>query len=218
MVIKKIAALFTAALAVLSMTSCHMVSGDKLARKGKELYAKQEYSKAEDTFLQAEETGLKFFSYAELYYNLGNCRMKQDDTDGCIKYQQKALEADPEHFGAWVSLGVSYRKTGDKDKAMECYQTALEYDPELGSSTSASLYVSLGVAYLELNKPVSAVTYLEKAKEIHPKQADIYAFLAIAYAMELEPEQSDMAYAKALELGYPHMDQIQEQLDKLGKS
>ncbi|MCH5193541.1 MAG: tetratricopeptide repeat protein [Oscillospiraceae bacterium] len=216
MIIKKAAALFTSLLLVLSMTSCHLVSGDKLARKGKEYYSAQEYSKAEDTFLQAEETGLKFFSYAELYYHLGNCRMKQDDVDGCIKYQKKAIEANPEYFGAWVSLGVSYRKTGDKDKAMECYKTALEYDPQ--NSNSAPLYISLGVAYLEMNKPVSAVTYLEKAKELRSEQADIYAFLAIAYAMELEPERSDEAYSKALELGYSHMDQIEEQLDKIGRS
>lgn len=218
MIIKKFAVLLSALLVILSMSSCHLVSGDKLARKGKEYYAAGEYSKAEDTFFQAEETGLKFFSYAELYYNIGNCRMKLDDVDGCIKYQEKALENDPEYFGAWVSLGVAYRKNGDRDKAMECYQTALEYDTELGSSKSMSLYISLGVAYLEMSKPVSAVTYLEKARDIHPDQADIHAFLALAYAMEIEPEKSDEAYTKALELGYPHMDKIQEQLDKIGRS
>ena len=214
--IKKTAAIFSALLIVLSMTSCHLVSGDKLARKGKEYYSAGEYSKAEDTFFQAEETGLKFFSYAELYYHIGNCRMKQDDVDGCIKYQKKSLENNPEYFGAWVSLGVAYRKTGDRDKAMECYETALKYDPQ--TNASSSLYISLGVVYLELGKPVSAVTYLEKARDIHPKQADIHAFLALAYAMELEPEKSDDAYAKALKYGYPHMDQIEEQLDKIGKS
>ena len=214
--IKKTAALFSALLIALSMTSCHLVSGDKLARKGKEYYSAGEYSKAEDTFFQAEETGLKFFSYAELYYHIGNCRMKLDDVDGCIKYQKKSLENNPEYFGAWVSLGVAYRKTGDRDKAMECYETALKYDPH--TAASSSLYISLGVVYLELGKPVSSVTYLEKARDIHPNQADIYAYLALAYAMELEPEKSDSAYAKALELGYPYMTQIEEQLDKIGKS
>lgn len=216
MIIKRIAVIFFILIMTLSLSSCHLVSGDKLARKGKEFYAAEEYSKAEDTFLQAEETGLKYFSYAELYYHIGNCRMKRDDVDGCIKYQLKALDNDPEYFRAWVSLGVAYRKTGDRDKAMECYETALEYDPQ--NANSAPLYISLGVVYLELDKPVSAVTYLEKAKEFRPGQADIYAFLALAYAMEIEPEKSDTAYAKALELGYPHMDQIQEQLDRLGKS
>lgn len=212
MTVKKTMAL-AAVFSVMAFAACGISSGDKLARNAKKLYSEEKYSEAYDVFSEAEDTGLKRFSEAELYYYMGNCCIKLGDCEKCIDYQLKSLDADSEYFGAWVTLGVAYRKSGDPERAMACYESALEFDPE--DNSSAPLYVSLGSLYIELGKPVSAVTYLEKARDIYPAQADIYAYLSIAYAMELEPEKSDSAFSKARELGYPKLDEIREKLDKI---
>ena len=190
-------------------------SGDKLARNGKELYGEEQYSEAFEKFIKAEEKGLKKFRDAELYYYMGNCCMKSEDYERAVDYQLKSLESDPEYFGAWVSLGVAYRKTGDRDKALECYETALEYDPL--TAEAVPLYISLGMIYIEMRKPISAVEYLEKAQYLSPNQADVYAYLAVAYKMAIEPEKSEGAYQKAREMGYHKMNDIDGLLSEIGR-
>lgn len=213
--LKSFAALSAAAVMTLGMTSCSLASGDKLARDGKELYKEGQYPEAFASFTEAEEKGLKNFREAELYYYMGNCCMKSEDWEKAIEYQLKSLESDPEYFGAWVSLGVAYRKTGDRDKALECYETALQYDPM--TAESVPLYISLGMVYIEMRKPISAVEYLEKAQYLSPNQADIYAYLAVAYKMEIEPEKSEEAYKKAQEMGYSKMEDIDRLLGEIGR-
>ncbi len=194
-------------LSLLTFTSCGM-SGDKTAAEGKKLYTAGSYAEALEKFTEAEEAGLKNFRAAELYYCMGNCFYHLENYGKCV-------EAEPEYFSGWVSLGVAYRKIGERDKAMECYQTALKYDPH--NSDSAALYISLGSLSIELGKPMSAIDYLESAQEIFPESADVYAYLAIAYKMALEPEKSAEALAKAQALGYSKIDEINDRLAKLDK-
>ncbi len=198
--------------AALTLSSCG-ATGDKSARTGKELYMQGSYSEALESLSAAEEKGVKSFNEAELYCYIGNCYFRLDDYEKCIDYQLKCLDVDPEYFNGWVSLGVAYKKSGDDDKAMTCYEVALNYDPE--NSESVALYISLGALYIEKGKPISSITYLEKAQVYYPESADIYAYLAIAYKMALEPEKSAEAFDKAKTLGYSKIDEIQEQLDKL---
>ena len=195
-------------LSLLTFTSCGM-SGDKTAAEGKKLYTAGSYAEALEKFTEAEEAGLKNFRAAELYYCMGNCFYHLENYGKCVDYQLKCVEAEPEYFSGWVSLGVAYRKIGERDKAMECYQTALKYDPH--NSDSAALYISLGSLSIELGKPMSAIDYLESAQEIFPESADV------AYKMALEPEKSAEALAKAQALGYSKIDEINDRLAKLDK-
>lgn len=199
---------------MLTFSSCGM-SGDKLAAEGKKLYNDGSCEEALERFSAAEEKGLKNFKESELYYLMGNCFYRLENYGTCIEYQKKCLEIAPEHFSSRVSLGVAYRKTGERDKALECYLTALEYDPQ--NTDSAMLYISLGSVYIETNKPMSAVEYLEKARELFPESADVYAYLAIAYKMALEPEKSADALQKAQAFGYSKMDEINDRLEKLNR-
>lgn len=199
---------------MLTFSSCGM-SGDKLAAEGKKLYNKGSYEEALEQFSAAGEKGLRNFKEAELYYLMGNCFYRLENYGTCIEYQKKCLEIAPEHFSSRVSLGVAYRKIGERDKALECYLTALKYDPQ--DTDSATLYISLGSVYIETNKPMSAVEYLEKARELFPESADVYAYLAIAYKMALEPEKSADALEKAQALGYSKIDEINDRLAKLDR-
>lgn len=201
-------------LSLLTFVSCGM-SGDKTAAEGKKLYTAGSYAEALEKFTEAEEAGLKNFRAAELYYCMGNCFYHLENYGKCVDYQLKCVEAEPEYFSGWVSLGVAYRKIGERDKAMDCYRTALKYDPH--NSDSAALYISLGSLSIELGKPMSAIDYLESAQEIFPESADVYAYLAIAYKMALEPEKSAEALTKAQALGYSKMDEINDRLAKLDK-
>ncbi len=163
--------------------------------------------------LVAERTRADSPTNAELLSDIGNCWYQLGDYEKCIEYQLECLDNDPEYFKGWYNLGAAYRKMGDKDNAMKSFEKALEYDPK--NTESVSLYVSLGSIYIELGKPISSITYLEKSLEHYPDNDDAYAYLAIAYKMAFEPAKSAESLEKAKALGYPKIDAIQEQLNKL---
>ena len=206
--IKKFAALFAAVIMALTLTACN---SDSAARKYKKMYTQGSYSEALEGLLDMDASKLKNFREEEYFHLIGNCYMQLGDYEKAIAYQEKCTRIAPNYFKAWVNMGMSYKHMGEKDKAFECYETALQYDPQ----NYAPFYISLGASYIERGKPVSAVEYLEKAQLLDPERADTYAFLAIAYAMEIEPEKSDKAYQMAEALGYPNMDKVREQLDKI---
>ncbi len=215
MKLRKLCAAALAAITLLTFTACESTpTGDKSARTGDSLYKEQKYSEALESYFEAQEKGLNAYREAKLYSGIAACYCQLGEYESCIEYYNMSLELEPANFDAWVNLGISYRKTGDSDKAMESYKTALEYDPE--DNSSVPLYTSLGSLYIELDKPMSAISYLEKARELYPEKADIHAYLALAYKMSFEPELSAESLAKAKELGYTKIDEIQEQLDKLG--
>ncbi len=214
MTVKKLAAVIMAILFSVVLASCSSSKGDGLAQEGESLYANGNYSEALEKYLSAEECGVDDFEKEKLCSCIGNCYFKLGDYENSIEYHLKSLEEDPEYFDGWVNLGVAYRQSGDNDRAMSCYETALNYDPENGASVQ--LYVSLGALYIELGKPISAIKYLEKASTVSDGVPEVYAYLSIAYAMALEPESSEEAFDKAQALGYPDMDEIREQIDKVG--
>ena len=76
----------------LALVSCDSGSGDKLAKSGKELYADGNYKEALNSFLAADESGIKFFKKEELYSCIGNCYLKMEDYDNSVEYQLKALK------------------------------------------------------------------------------------------------------------------------------
>lgn len=210
----RILAAVLAVASALIFTACEGTpTGDKSARNGDSLYKEQNYTEALDSYFTAQERGLNAYKQEKLYAGIAACYCQLGEYEKSIEYYNKSLEIDPANFEAWVNLGVAYRKTGDRDKAMECYEKALEYDPE--NNASVPLYTSLGSIYIELDKPMSAISYLEKAQEFYPEKADIHAYLAIAYKMAFEYAKSEEALAKAKELHYPKIDAIQEQLAKL---
>lgn len=206
--IKRLAAFVLALTMVLTLTACN---ADSAARKYKKMYSEGNYSEALEGLLDTDASKLNNFREEEYYHVIGNCYMQLGDNEKAVLYQEKCTNIAPNYFKAWVNMGISYKRMGDDDKAFECYETALQYD----SQNCAPLYVGLGTYYIEHGKPVSAVEYLEKAQMLAPERADIYAFLAIAYKMEIEPEKSQEAYQMAEALGYPKLEDVRKQLDKI---
>ncbi|MBQ8787276.1 MAG: tetratricopeptide repeat protein [Oscillospiraceae bacterium] len=213
MKLRKLAVVLAVASALV-FTACESTpTGDKSARNGDSLYKEQKYTEALDSYFEAQERGVNVYKEEKLYAGIADCYCQLGEYEKSIEYYKKSLGIEAANFEALVNLGVSYRKTGDRDKAMESYETALKYDPK--NNASVPLYTSLGSVYIEIDKPMSAINYLEKAREFYPEKADIHAYLAIAYKMAFEYAKSEESLAKAKELGYPKIDAIQEQLNKL---
>jgi tetratricopeptide (TPR) repeat protein len=84
---------------------------------------------------------------------------------------------------------------GDMEHALGDEQTALRYEPEQPTFL-------MSVAYLRLRKSEfkQSLEYLERAKRVAPKNADVYKLAGWAYSGMNRPEQAVAEWKKALEL------------------
>jgi tetratricopeptide (TPR) repeat protein len=120
-------------------------------------------------------------------------------------------EASPEAASA-LGEGISLFRSGDFEGAVEAFRRAVELDPD-----NAQAYVSLGSAYLRINRPAEAARAFRRASDLDPDSAMAHVGLGQAHklsgdpdnaiaelnrALELDPENADATYTLAL----VHMD------------
>ena len=84
---------------------------------------------------------------------------------------------------------------GDLEHALSDEQTALKYQPEQATFLMSTAYV-----HLRRSEFKQSLDYLERAKRVTPKNADVYKLAGWAYSGMNRPEQAVVEWKKALEL------------------
>jgi tetratricopeptide (TPR) repeat protein len=84
---------------------------------------------------------------------------------------------------------------GDLQQALSDEQTALKYQPE-----QATFLMSMAYVHLRRSEFKQALEYLERAKRVAPKNADVYKLAGWAYSGMNRPDQAVAEWKKALEL------------------
>src|SRR5208283_4255557 len=84
---------------------------------------------------------------------------------------------------------------GDMEHALSDEQTALKYQPE-----QATFLMSMAYLHLRRSEFKQSLDYLERAKRVAPKNADVYKLAGWAYSGMNRPEQAVAEWKKALEL------------------
>jgi CHAT domain-containing protein/Tfp pilus assembly protein PilF len=132
----------------------------------------------------------------ESYYLLGiyNLIVKNYNTsilylDRCLLFKEKSGVFDDRYVKILYNLGVAYISIGDVKKHEEISSKSLEIEKKINGETSpllASIYLSLGLGYSELQEYEKAVSYFNQALSIANEKpesvpanikADIYASL-----------------------------------------
>lgn len=106
--------------------------------------------------------------YAYLLYSMG-------DLKGAEKELSKNLKLG-KHFKTTLLLSIVHWEQGFKSKAKEELEDAIEENPD-----NPWPYIYLGQMYQQENKTNVAVSFLEKARSIKPKDLQILNLLAFAY-------------------------------------
>ena len=84
---------------------------------------------------------------------------------------------------------------GDMEHALSDEQTALKYQPE-----QVTFLMSMAYLHLRRSEFKQSLDYLERAKRMAPKNADVYKLAGWAYSGMNRPEQAVAEWKKALEL------------------
>lgn len=113
--------------------------------------------------------------------------------DLCITLKTRAGEYDDRYAKALYNLGVVYLNLGDAKKHEEYSTKSLEIEKKLNGASSpvlSSIYLSLGIAYLDLQEYDKSLTYFNNALAIADSKpdsipaltkADLYANLGGIY-------------------------------------
>jgi tetratricopeptide (TPR) repeat protein len=131
----------------------------------------------------SKEALQKFDIVVHDYPNEPNVRFRygaflmQQEPDRGIQEIRKALELDPAHVPAMVSLAAIYLKNGDPQSAREFAGKAVKLAPD-----DFATHVTLGRVLLDADDTAGAVRELEAAVKIAPSSPESHFNLASAYA------------------------------------
>ncbi len=114
----------------------------------------------------------------EPHYNIGGIHLRKQNYAQAVDAYKKALELNKNDGFVYNNLGLAYEGVGDYAEAANCYGKAVDLRPD-----SVLFNRNAGFANMRLNRPKSAITYLEKASAGETDAATSLA-LSQAYAAE----------------------------------
>ncbi|HEY4243416.1 MAG TPA: tetratricopeptide repeat protein [Kofleriaceae bacterium] len=124
------------------------------------------------TFLTAGFLAFGSVAYADeadAHYKSGLAYKQEGKTDQAIAELEACVAANPHHYMAWASLGSLYRnQKHDIPKTVMAYEHAVE-----GIKKDKVLWLDLGTAYYRNNQLDQALTALQTAAALDPKDADV---------------------------------------------
>jgi Tfp pilus assembly protein PilF len=107
----------------------------------------------------------------------------------------KAIEQDPNDYGAHFNLALTYSLSKQDAKAVPEYRKTLELKPGLYQAQ-----LNLGILLMRDQKPLEAIPQLEAAVAQKPKELQPNFNLAAAYLTAGQAAQAEKAYLTALEI------------------
>ncbi|MFZ0964989.1 MAG: tetratricopeptide repeat protein [Terriglobia bacterium] len=119
--------------------------------------------------VSSDETQEGLASRAEEAQRSGNYR-------AAAQIYQEMLKTAPHSAEVRANLGTMYHLLGEYAAAIPEFRTALQEDPHLFVPN-----LFLGLDLLQIEKPREAVSYLERAHEINPRDANVVLSLGRAY-------------------------------------
>jgi tetratricopeptide (TPR) repeat protein len=195
-----------------AMVSCSgsRNTGNTHARQGVAAFQQENYVLAAQELEQATRLGFTAYRPEEIYTILGRTYEQLGRFEEAIVAHQRAVEANPNYYQAWVNLGIAYRLAGNLDEAEKSYKRALAIEPNY-----AELHASLGALYVFKDDPENAIKALQEAIRLDPQLAVSHANLALAYAMLGRFDEAEASLRRATALGYKNTPIIQARIDNL---
>lgn len=123
---------------------------NKLYNDGYSALKIQRYSDALSKFTEAVAKGLALNNplvsetIVRSYFGLGNVRYVQRNYSAMIEPLQKAVEMNPNHYGAYNLMGRSYDRQGELDNAIASYKKSVEIND---SKENYRPHFNMGVTY-----------------------------------------------------------------------
>lgn len=177
-------------------------------------------------------------------FGRGLALQQAGDHERAIEYYKRALDSNPNHFGAYNNLGVVYRQQGKYDQAIQVLSEALALHPQdtrvannlagcyiktqqfnqaervLRQAISAdpsdlAAMTNLGIVYTAMHKYRDAEMYLNNAVQQHPQEPKTYYNLGNLYRRMGRSEAAMRNYLRFLEVSRGRHPQQESQVRRM---
>jgi len=130
------------------------------------------------------------------HYYKGEVYVALGDENAARTAYQKGLEISSKCDECHIGLGRLDLNQNKVQEATKHFETALK-----GNSKNANIQALVGKAYLYVLKPMpeTALPYLEKARDLDPKQSKFWLYLGDAYQLKGDLGQSMTSFETAVE-------------------
>lgn len=117
------------------------------------------------------------------YYNLAYLYYTQKRYAEAAAMAELASELNTDDYNVWQMLGLSYEWTGQSEKANAAYRQELQSLLKAGSlnAEDAIAQAELGLLYSKLQRRQDALTHLQAALALEPKNPRVQAMVGEAY-------------------------------------
>lgn len=132
---------------------------------------------------------------AMFYNNKGADALLNENNDLAYAYLREAILADKNYPGAWVNLGLLYRKKGRYNLALGAYNRAIALNQDYNTA-----WENLAILYQHLGDPKAAFDILARLDEKRQKNPFYHQMLAEIDRNEGSLESSILHYEKAIRL------------------
>ncbi|MPY86927.1 MAG: tetratricopeptide repeat protein [Luteitalea sp.] len=172
-----------------------VVSAESLLEKGQRAFDMRTYEEALNLFEQASHHS----SRCDIHFYIGLARYRLGRTDPAIVAFQSALACDGSLADAQVALGDAYLQRGDENRSLAAYEAVLRAQPDhrLALRAAAALYLKH-----ELHE--KTVPVLERLVELEPKDVQVQADLAAAYAATGRMQEAEHTFRGVLKVDPNH--------------
>ena len=179
------------------------------------LLGKKEYEEAEEALHNAVECSP---TLAEAYVLLGGICLRNNDLDGCLKYNQMAVKSRAGFSEGYGNIGfiLLQQCTGkDPEADQERYELAIKnlekavvFNPKF-----VQAFTTLGTAYFMKGLVDEGIAANLKAVSVEPEFPIAHNNLAVAYLEKGDYEKAITHCDKAEKLGFKVLDQLKKELE-----
>ncbi len=147
---------------------------------------------------------------AEAFVLLGGICMEEDDLEGCLDYNRKAVNARENFSQGYGNIGFVCLQQGKINEAIQALEKAIAINPHF-----LQAYTNLGSAYLMQGLVDKCIEINNKALALEPSFAVAHNNLAIAHLEKGEAPQAVAHCDQAEKLGYEVAPEIKKEIDSL---
>jgi tetratricopeptide (TPR) repeat protein len=130
-----------------------------------------------------------------IHFRLGRALLSQPNTNADVANNAKQeflqeLQIDPRNAGAEYVLGELARQNQEWDEAVDHFSRAAKFDPQFGEA-----FLGLGQSLIAEKRYADAITPLEIAVKIEPKNPNAHYNLAMAYTRAGRKQDGEREFA-----------------------
>ncbi len=156
----------------------------------------------------------KFPEHQDSLYFIAAILFRKGDSESALPVLRRLLKQNPDYVQAKQLLGQIFFFKKDWNSLLEAYEPFLNSENNLDDKGKSQILGALGVAYFHLRRFPKAISTLEKAMEINPRDRSSHYHLALSH-YALKDKRAALKLLKDLRKGLPSDSRVLRNVEEL---